>query len=239
MKRLYKDARVAPHAAGTAILLDGRPARTPRRNDLVVPSPALAQAIAAEWAGQSDTVRPHTMPMTRLAATTLDVVAAERARIAEDVAGYAGTDLVCYRAHEPADLVQRQVLQWQPLVDWVMARFDAPLKVTVGVVPVAQPEATLRALRRAVEVRDDWRLAALASATAATGSLVIALAMAEGRLTPDDAWHASQLDEGYQIEQWGEDPEAALRRGLLRADILAARRFLDLLDGHRPEEATP
>jgi len=239
VKRLYKDARTAPHPRGTVVLLDGRPARTPRRHELAVPSLALARAIAAEWSAQDDTVRPASMPLTRLAATTLDVVAAERARIVDDVAGYAGTDLVCYRAEAPADLVRRQAAQWQPLVDWAMERFDAPLRVTTGIVPVAQPEQALRALRRAVEARDDWRLAALATATAAAGSLVVALALAEGRLSAEDAWHASQLDEAYQIEQWGEDPEAALRRGMLRADIAAARHFLDLLDRNDAGEGPP
>jgi chaperone required for assembly of F1-ATPase len=195
----------------------------------VVPTAALAEAVAEEWRGQGAKVDPHAMPLMRLAATAIDIGGPERTAVVAQVAGYAATDLVCYRAEHPPELIERQVAAWQPLVDWAMAALDARLVVTQGVVPVAQPEAAIGALRRAVDAYDPWRLAALGSATTASGSLVIALALMAGRLDAEAAWAASQVDETFEIERWGEDAEAMQRRAALRDTIAQARQFHDLL----------
>jgi len=229
MRRIYGNVAKRRLCAGWGIALDGKAVRSPGRRELLVPSEALAAAIAGEWEAQHREIRPATMPLTRLAATAIDCTGPERERIVADVAGYAGTDLVCYRADHPPALVARQQAMWQPLVDWAMLRYDAPLAVTSGVIPRAQPEATLRALAAAVAAEDDFRLTALSVATAAGGSLVIALALIEGRLDAAAAFAASQLDESFQIEAWGEDAEAAERRRALAAGIAAAARFLALL----------
>lgn len=231
MKRVYRRVAVAARDGGFAVELDGRPAKTPLKRPLVVLSRALAEAIAAEWDAQKVDVDPYAMPIMRLAATALDVVADRRTEVVGQIAGFGATDLVCYRADRPPALVERQEAAWRPLVEWAMAALDTRLAVTHGVVPVAQPAEALDALRRAVEGFDDWRLVALGSATAASGSLVIALALAAGRIDALEAWTASQIDETFEIEQWGEDPEAQLRLGALKSQIADARRFLDLLEG--------
>jgi chaperone required for assembly of F1-ATPase len=228
-RRLYRSAGIAAAGNGFAVLLDGQPARTPARAALEVPSRALALAIAAEWQAQDERIDPATMPMTRLAAIAIDLVAARRAETAAAIANYAGTDLVCYRAEHPPELVERQILAWQPLIDWAARRFDAPLAVTAGVVPRAQPAASLAALAAAVEAYDPWALAALNVAAAACGSVVLALALAEGVLDADAAFAAAELDQSFEIERWGEDLEQMRRREILRDDIAAAARFLALL----------
>ena len=152
-------------------------------------------------------------------------------KIVAEIANYAATDLVCYRAEHPPALVARQEAMWQPLVDWAAGRYDAGLAVTAGVVPLAQSPASLKAYAGAVAALDDFRLTALQAATGACGSLVIALALYERRLDADAAFAASQLDETFQIEAWGEDSEATARRAALAADITAVARFLELLDG--------
>ncbi len=146
-----------------------------------------------------------------------------------EIADYAGTDLVCYRADHPPALAARQQAVWQPLIDWAALRYDAALAVTTGIVPTRQLAATLRAFAAIVAAQDDFRLTALQALTAGCGSLVIALALLEGRLDAEEAFAASQLDETFQIEAWGEDAEAARRRRALAADIAAAARFLELL----------
>ncbi|MBM3585504.1 MAG: ATPase [Alphaproteobacteria bacterium] len=229
MKRVYKDVGVAPVDGGVAVCLDGRSVRTPKRHELVVPTMALAEAIAEELRGQGVKVDPHTMPLMRLAATAIDIGGPERAAVVAQVAGYAATDLVCYRTEHPPELVERQAAAWQPLVDWAITALDARLVVTRGVVPVAQPEAAIGALGRAVEACEDWRLVALGSATKASGSLVIALALMAGRLDAEAAWVASQIDETFEIERWGEDAEAMQRRAALKATIAQAQRFRDML----------
>jgi chaperone required for assembly of F1-ATPase len=171
------------------------------------------------------------MPLTRLAATAIDRTAPHRDKVVNEIAGYAGTDLVCYRADRPAALARRQAAVWQPLLDWATARYDAALAVTAGVVPRAQSPAALRAYAAAVAAQDSFTLTALHLLTAGCGSLVIALAVLEGRLGADEAFAASQLDETFQLEAWGEDAEAAARRRALAADIEAAAQFLALLDG--------
>ena len=229
MKRIYREVRVAPTGGGWGIWLDARALQTPARQPMVLPRRVLAEAIAAEWDAQTEKIVPATMPLMRLAATTLDRIAAQRGQAIDEIVGYAKTDLVCYRAERPAELAARQNACWQPLVDWVTLRFDAPLVVTTGVVPKAQPEAAIAAIRAAVTALDPFWLTALHSATTACGSIVIGLALVERRLDAEEAWQASQLDETFQIEAWGEDAEAAARRAALKHDIAATCRFMDLL----------
>jgi len=229
MKRVYKEVTTRPAEASWGVVLDGRPMRTPGKNELAVPSEKLAAAIAAEWDAQQGEIRPATMPLTRLAATAIDRTAVQRGRVIDEIAGYGGTDLVCYRADHPPALAARQQAVWQPLLDWAALRYDAALAVTCGVIPTRQSPAALKAFATAVAAHDDFRLTALHTLTTACGSLVIALATMEGRLDAAEAFAASQLDETFQIEQWGEDAEAAARRESLAADIASAALFLELL----------
>ena len=229
MKRFYQKAEPAKRAGGYAITLDGKPIKTPGRRDLLVPSEALAAAIAEEWDAQATEVRAAKMPLTRFATTTVDRVATQRDAIIRQTANYAGTDLVCYRATHPPELAARQQAVWQPLIDWAVLRYDAPLAVTSGVIPKSQSEESLRAFASAVAEHDDFALTALHVATAACGSLVIGLALTQGHLDAEGAFAVSQLDESFQIEAWGEDAEQAARRRALAADIQAAARFISLL----------
>ena len=229
MKRVYTRVETGQVDGGWGIALDGRPLRTPGKNALVLPSAALAAAIAAEWDAQQEEIRPATMPLFRLAATAIDRTAPRRDLVAAETARYASTDLVCYRADRPPALAARQQMVWQELIDWVRLRYEVSLVVTSGILPTRQPLATLQAFAAIVTAQDDFRLTALHSLTAACGSLVIALALLEGRLDAEAASAASQLDETFQIEAWGEDAEAAARRQALAADIAAAARFIALL----------
>jgi chaperone required for assembly of F1-ATPase len=229
VKRLYKQAESVPREGTYGIALDGRPVKTPGKRDLTVPTGALAAAIAEEWNAQEGEVRPTTMPLTRLATTTLDRVATQRKTVVQQTANYAGTDLLCYRAGHPPALAARQQAVWQPLIDWAVLRYDAPLSVTSGVIPKSQATTSLRAFAAAVAGLDDFALTALHLATTACGSLVLGLALLEGRIDAAEAFAASQLDESFQIEAWGEDPEQLERRRALAADIEAAACFISLL----------
>jgi len=229
MKRFYKAAEVAAASDGFGIRLDGKPLSTPAKAELIVPTRALAEAIAAEWRAQGAEIKLDTLALTRVASTALDLVTPRRAEVGAEVARYAGTDLVCYRAGHPPELAHRQHAAWQPLIDWARMRYDAALEVTIGVVPVAQPVASLRAFAAAVGGYPPLELAALHLATAACGSLVVALALVEGRLDAEQAFAAAQLDETFEIELWGEDAEQTVRRAALKDDIALARRFIDLL----------
>jgi chaperone required for assembly of F1-ATPase len=230
MKRFYQKAEAVPAAGGYGVALDGRLVKTPGRRDLTVPSLALAAALAAEWNGQQGEIRRETMPLTRLAGATIDRSPVQRETIVRQVADYAGTDLVCYRAAHPPALAARQEAVWQPLIDWAMQRYAAPLAVTTGVIPASQPAASLAAFAVVVAAHDDFSLTALHAATAACGSLVIALALLDGRLDAAEAFTAAQLDESFQIEAWGEDIEQAERRAALAAEIAAAAQFRSLLE---------
>jgi chaperone required for assembly of F1-ATPase len=228
LKRFYKTVSVVETEDGFAIALDDRPVRTPAKSPLAVPTAGLAEAIAAEWAAQEVEVSPLSMLLTRLASTAIDKLPAERPRFTEELVSYSESDLLCYRAEHPPELVARQEAGWQPLLDWVEDRHAARLEITQGIVPKAQPTAAIAALRAAVETHDDWRFTALYSATTAAGSLVIGLALLDGRLAADDAFELSQLDESFQIEQWGKDSEAEARRDAIRAELRAAAEFLAL-----------
>ena len=231
MKRFYKKAEPVPAAGGHGIALDGRLVKTSGKHDLIVPSLALAATMAAEWEAQQGEIRREAMPLTRLAGATIDRSAAQRDAVVRQVAHYAGTDLVCYRAAHPPALAARQQAIWQPLIDWAVDRYGAPLATTTGITPAPQPAASLAAFTGAVAEHDDFSLTALHAATAACSSLVIALALLEGRLDADQAFAASQLDESFQIEAWGEDAEQVERRAALAGEIAAAARFISLLRG--------
>lgn len=226
-RRFWTTAEAAPQGDGWGVLLDGRPLRTPARALLVLPTPALAGALAAEWAAQGDTVRPETMPMTRAANTALDRAVPHRAAIVADIAGYGATDLLCYRAEAPAALAARQAAAWDPLLAFAAETLGARLAVTAGVMPAPQPAAAVGRLRAAVEAADAFALTALADLVSLSGSLVIGLAVLHGR-EGAALWPLSRIDEAWQAELWGADPEAEAAAEARRAAFLDAERFLRL-----------
>jgi chaperone required for assembly of F1-ATPase len=224
-RRFYKQATAAPVEGGWGIQLDGKPLRSPAKRPFVLPTEALVAAVADEWQAQGEKIDPHSMPLMQFAATALDRVADDRDALIEEIAGYGSSDLVCYRAEEPPALVRRQEERWQPLVAWVAERYDIALNIASGIVAVEQPSHTLATFRRVLGACDLFALTALAAATGGAGSLVIALALAEGRLSADEATDAALLEELFQAEKWGSDPEAEQRRASIRADLAAAKRF--------------
>lgn len=222
-RRFYKEAGYAGGEGGFRLTLDGRPANTPARNPLAVPSEALAGLLAAEWGAQGEAIDPATMPVTRLVNTTLDGVVPRRAAVVEDLAAYAGTDLLAYRAESPERLVTAQAAAWDPVLDWARDELGARPILSEGVMHVTQPEESVAALRGAIEAVDSpFRLAALHTLTTLTGSLILALAVLHGRLDPAEAWAAAHVDETYQAEAWGRDAEAEERLARRRAEFEAA-----------------
>lgn len=227
-KRFWKQATVTPCDGGFTVLLDGRAVKTPAKTPLVVPTEALALAIAAEWDAQTGVVNPDSMPTTRMANSALDKVAPQFAEVAEMLASYGGTDLLCYRAEAPRELVARQAAAWDPLIDWLAETQGAPLQATAGVMFIPQPEPSLARLSACVHALTSFELAAFHDLVAISGSLVLALALIDGRLDPETAWSLSRLDEAWQIEQWGEDESAAESEAARHDAFAHAARFFGL-----------
>jgi chaperone required for assembly of F1-ATPase len=203
--------------------------RTPAERPFAVPTRALAEAIAGEWKAQGERIDPATMPLTRLANSALDGVAGREIDVRAEIVEYAGSDLLCYRASEPAGLVERQALLWDPVLAWARDALGARFQVATGLMPVAQSERARSTIAGALGGLDAFNLAALHVMTTLTGSALLALAHARGRLTVDGAWAAAHVDEDWQISQWGEDAEAAARRRRRWAEMQAASRVLVLL----------
>ncbi|MEH7828940.1 ATP12 family chaperone protein [Gemmobacter denitrificans] len=223
-KRFWKTATPVAVEGGFTVTLDGRSVKTPAKTLVVVPSMALAELIAAEWDAQQGVVRPETMPTTRMANSALDKVAPQHAAVADMLADYAGSDLLCYRAPGPQALIDRQARAWDPLLDWAALRFGARLTTASGVMHVAQDPAALASLRLAIHRQTIFQLAALHDLIAITGSAVLGLAIAERHVTADEAFQISRIDEHWQAEQWGRDDEAeAIETGKRIALIEAAR----------------
>lgn len=228
--RFYKVAAAEPAAAGGhRVTLDGKPMRTPAKGSLVVPTRALAEAIADEWARQGERIDPATMPLTRLANSAIDGVRGREAETAKDIVAYAASDLLCYRAEGPDGLLARQREAWDPVLAWAETALDARFKLAQGVMPVAQEPEIAAAVARMLDGRSAFALAALHVLTSLTGSALLALAHADGRLDVETAWAAAHVDEDWQIGQWGEDAEAAARRERRQGEFAAAARFLALL----------
>ncbi len=218
---------------GFGVLLDGRPLRTPGAALLVLPSEGLAAALSEEWSAQEERIRPASMPLTQIACTAIDLAASQSAQVVEELVGFADTELLCYRAERPADLVQRQAAVWQPLLDWAEGTYGARLVLATGILYRQQPASSLAALQEAVSRYDPFVLTALATAVRAAGSLVVGLALVERRLLPEEAFAAAELDESYCLERWGDDPQATQRRASVKSDLAVARRFVDLLGADR------
>ena len=229
MKRFYRNAVSQPAEGGYEILLDGRGVKTPARAPLIAPSERLGQAIADEWNAQGETVNPRSMPLTGLANAAIDRVEPDPEAFARSLAIFGESDLLCYRADQPRGLVARQSEQWDPLLAWARRRYDVDFEVVTGIMHRPQPERTVSQLERAAAARGAFELAALSPLVTVSGSLIIALALAEEEISLETGWFAATLDEQWQLEQWGADAEAEKALDARRQDFEAGYRLLKLL----------
>jgi chaperone required for assembly of F1-ATPase len=228
--RFYKDVSVEAAASGNHhVLLDGKPLKTPGGAVLALPSATLAQAVADEWRAQETTIQPQTMLLTKLANTAIDRVVPNPAGAREQLLSFAKSDVVCYRAESPSELVRRQALAWDPLLAWTRERFGASLQVAKGLGFIEQDQVALGALDKALSKRDAFSLGALYAAAAVCGSLVIALALSERKLDSEQAFAAANLDKIYQAERWGWDPQESAKATVERTELNQISRFLELL----------
>ena len=230
-KRFYARSQIGEAREGFAVLLDGKPVRTPARRTLAAPVRALAEAIAAEWEAQHDVIDPGKMALTRLANSIIDGVADAPKAVADEIAKFLASDLIFYRAHGPEGLLARQARHWDPVFAWAQETLGARFVLAEGVVHVQQPQAALASATRAIPQQDAWRLGALHSVTTLTGSALIALALLYGRLSVDEAWAAAHVDEDFQMEQWGRDHFALERREFRFQEMQAAAKVFALLPG--------
>ncbi|MGI4880239.1 MAG: ATP12 family chaperone protein [Janthinobacterium lividum] len=230
MKRFYTTAEAQAVADGWTVALDGRPIRTPAKAAFVVPTLALAAAAAAEWAAQGEVLDPRQMPLTGFAYAAIDRVAPDRPAFAADLARFAETELLCYRADQPPPLVARQAAEWDPLLAWAAARYDVGFTVTSGIIHTLQPLATMARIGAAFAALDAFRLAALHPIVTICGSALIGLAVSERHLDAAAAFATGQLDELWQAEKWGIDPLAAASLAARRAAVDTAVEFLDLIE---------
>lgn len=227
-KRFWAGVSVAAVAGGHQVLLDTRPLRTPAKRPLILPSRAMAEAIAAEWQAVDGIVRPALMPVTRSANSALDKVTRQFDEVVAVVAAYGGTDLLCYRASAPEALAAAQARAWDPLLGWAERTYGARLVATAGVMAVVQPAAALARLEAAVRASSPFQLTALHDLVALSGSLVLGLAATTGEFDPEKLWRLSRFDEDWQAGQWGEDEEASAIAEGRRRDFLHARHFWEL-----------
>ena len=226
MKRFWKDVTVD---AEGVVRLDDRPVRTPGRTPLALPNAALAAAVAEEWRAVGETLDPRAMPLTGLANAAIDRVTPDTPAFAASLASYAESDLFYYRADSPAELVAREAAVWDPILAWARDRYDVHFETISGIMHRAQPEATIARLHEAVAARAPFALVALQPIVTIAGTLVGALALAEGAIDADTLWNAATIDEMWQVEHWGEDALAADARAARRRDFDAAVRFLRLV----------
>jgi chaperone required for assembly of F1-ATPase len=224
-KRFYKSVAVTNQLG---IALDGRNVKTPLKAALVLPTRPLAEAVAAEWDAQVDVINPHAMPLTKLANTAIDRATAEKSKIAAEILAFAGSDMVCYRAESPAGLVLRQITHWDPVIAWAKSDLRADFTTMNTIVHKRQPPGALQALEAHIKLLDPFSFVAVHNLTTLTGSALLAAMVAIGKIRPDAAWLAANVDEDWQIETWGEDDEALARRAGRLNEFSACVRFVSL-----------
>ena len=230
-KRFWKSADVAETEGGFTVHLDGRAVKTPAKAPLVVPTRAMAQAIATEWDAQDGHIDPNSMPVTRAANAAIDKVTHQHAEVAQMIAGYGDTDLICYRADSPAELVARQAEAWDPLLDWAADTLGARLKPVTGLMHSPQDPKALAALAQRVHQMDAFRLTAFHDLVGLSGSLIIGFAALHDLHKIEALWQVSRIDETWQEELWGVDEEAREQAAKKESEFLAAKSFYDLA-GH-------
>lgn len=224
-RRFYEAATVHDEDGGYSVRLDGRPVRTPGKRPLIMPTQVMAEQVAQEWLAQDKVIDPRTMPWTRSANSALDKVAVQRAEVSEHLAGYSGTDLLCYRADAPEGLVARQRSTWDPILDWVTQRYGLRLRVTSGVMPVEQDAEVVPRFMRTMDPMSVFNLTGFHDLVTLSGSFILALAAVESLQPAEDLWKISRVDEDWQAEQWGVDEEAAEMAAIKRAAFLHAHEF--------------
>ena len=233
-KRFYAEAGVAEAEGGFAVTLDGKPIRTPSGRQVVIPAKGLADAVAAEWADQKETIDPTTMPLTRLANSVIEGVVDRVDLVSDDLARYFQSDLIFYRAGHPEGLVSREAAHWDPVLFWAAETFGAHFILSEGIMHVAQPDQAVEAARAALP-RDPWSVAALHVITTLTGSALLALALAHRARDADQVWAAAHVDEDWNADQWGVDEEAASRRAARLRDFGAAVAVLQAVNPLPPQ----
>ncbi len=226
-KRFYKEASIAELDDGFTVELDGKGIKTPGRISIIVPNEEAAQLMADEWNAIETEINPLLMPVTRLVNTAVDGVAQEMQAVMEDITRYASSDLLCYRADTPEDLVEKQREHWDPVLDWALEKFGASFEVTSGIMSIAQPKEAIAGFGAQLKQHaDPFKLACIHTFTSISGSAILALALAEEHLTAEDCWNAAHVDEDWNVSLWGEDYEAADRRKQRWKDFEAADRLL-------------
>lgn len=229
LKRFYDEVTIVPVESGFTLHLDGKPLRTPEQNSLLLPNASLGEALAKEWRAANQYIAPQTMLSTKLAFTAVDRVSPNREAVTEQISAFVNSDVVCYRAFEPSDLVKRQEENWNPFLEWTESAFDVSIRTGEGIDHIAQEYDTLCALTAAFSDKSNFYLAALYSLAANSNSLIIALAVAIGGMDADEAFRSANCDELYQVEKWGRDPEAQARLQERTEEFGAAAAFLELL----------
>jgi len=227
-KRFYASAGVGEIAGGFSVRLDGKPIKARSGRQLIAPVRSIADAIAAEWNAQGETIDPLTMPLTRFGNSVVEGVIDQVDAVADDIAKYLGSDLLFYRAGHPEALVAREAAHWDPILFWAADTLGAHFVLAEGIVHVRQPDSAVAAARAALP-SDAWSIAALHVMTSLTGSALLALALFHGVLDQDQAWAAAHVDEDWNCEKWGVDDEVAARRAARLVDFGAAAGILKAL----------
>lgn len=229
MKRFYKNANYQPDRYGFIITLDGKIIKTPGQTPLLATTEKMAARIRDEWQAQGEHIDSTTMPVTRFLNTMIDRVSGRREAVIDELAAFGPTDLVCYRADNPAELVEAESTHWDPPLSWLFDTYGIKLQTVMGVCPLKQDEKALFTLRQLIAGHSDARLTGLHTATTVSGSVVLGLAYIAGAFSKDDLWAASMVDEDFQISKWGEDIEAAKRRESLKSELADLEIWLSLL----------
>lgn len=229
LKRFWKKASVAQEEGGWVVLLDGRAPKTPGHDRFVLPTEAAAQMVADEWGAQGEFIEPGTMPATRIAATAIDRVSQTREPVADEIAAYVGSDLLCYLAEHPTPLVEEQARRWAPWRDWAASELAVVVQPTQGIIHVAQPPESIARVRALGLELDDFALTGLAMAVPLLGSAILGLALHRRALSGEEAFEISRIDEAFQERQWGVDEEAQERTAGRRAEAVLIDRWFRAL----------
>ena len=229
MKRFYKDVTVAKLDGGWQVLLDGRGVKTPARAAQILPSEALAEALAGEWRAQGEELDPKTMPMRDLADYAIDQVTGQRKSIAEKLIRYAETDTLAYRASPDEPIFARQQELWEPILCAFEEDHGMQMPRTTGIMGAELSHETGAVLNDKALALDPFLLAALETLTSLAASLSIGWTALSEPEKATSLFDAANLEQDFQAEEWGWDQEATESRASKAASFEMAANFARLV----------
>ena len=230
MKKFWKIVQVKKKLKNSfEILLDKRILKTPMQKDLIFSNYKIAKETALEWDIDEKEINTENMVFYGLISTAIDKISNDKVSYIDNVLGFINTDLICYRADKPNELIDLQNSSWNPIISFIKKYIDVELKFFIGVMPSKQSLEIFNRLKTLINSFSDIEISALHRMTNLTGSIFISICILKGDVLKNEAFELSFLDELYQAKNWGVEQESLDKRDKIAKELNRIISFVELI----------